>query len=1579
MTESGGRKKETLRKPSLSDERQTLRKPSPNPTLSPDDACEKSAAVASASEADIPEVWSLGDVILDTYEVKAELGAGAFGTVHKVHHKGWNTDLAVKSAKVPFDEEAIKREAEVWMELGLHPNIVSCFFVRNLGGIPRIFVECVEGGSLDQWLYGKKERDEVGNEGQTTPPRELSRAQRLAIAIGICRGIDHAHTFQWKDKDGNEHEGFIHRDLKPANILMTSEGIPRVTDFGLVHLGTRSRRRAVDSSAVREAVPSETDGATLVKSIREEGGFEGTPAYASPEQWESRGAVSKSADIYAFGVILYELFCGRRPFELADEYRHAMPEFQVAELERMHREQIPADPHGTDPELDIELTQLILKCLAKRPDARPPDFAQVRDQLKAIYQRIGDRDYDSLSPEPKAAKLLADSLNNKALSFLELGMESEAEALWQQTLQLDAHHIEATYNAGLHEWRSARIPDEKLVRRMEETRKSHKGEWQDEYLLGLIHLERGDGEAAAAVLEEAAKVSGNEPDVIATLERARALGPSRVRTFEEQTPRVICVSLSEDGRWAMTGSEDARRREYKLRLWEVSTGSCIRIFEGHTKPLLSVALSADGRWALSGSQDDTLRLWEVSTGRCIRSFEEHRKPLSSAALSADGRWALSTSLRLWEVSTGRCARTFELPRASVHCVCLNADGRWALSGSTDGRVRLWDTATGRCVRTLKGHSGNVKLVCVSWDGRWALSGSDDETLRLWEVGTGSCVRIFRGNTGCLSGDGRWALSLCGGTLVLWEVATGRCVRCFEGHKWPVSMSEDGRCVLSGSKDGMPQLRELPTPVNAPFAFCRVVAARDALENEDEFSRLMQNARRALEEGHVSNAHMSAAKARALPGRLRDDHVLDVWNRLKHRTRSTGFLAGWHVRTFQGSRIGEITCVCLSGDGRWAMASSGDTRNSDRKLRLWDISTGCCVRTFEGHVDPISSVCLSGDGRWALSGSGIKLSKNRDWTVRLWELSTGRSFLTLVGHTDRVNSVCVTRDGRWVLSASDDKTLRLWKVSTGRCVRTFDGHAKGVTFGFLSGDGRWALSGSYDSTLRLWEVSTGRCVRSFEGHVDWVRCGCLSWDGRWALSGSADKTLRLWDASTGRAMRTFEGHTDWVASVALSGDGRWAVSGSHDSTLRLWEVLTGRCVHTFEGHTNVVTSVCLSGDGRWVLSGSRDRTLRLWELDWELETVEPIDWDEDARPYLDIFLTLHTPYAGSLPAEGTPSEKEVERALSRDGKPTWTDDDFQQLLYTLGCAGYGWLRPEGVKSELEKMAAECNAPPRLDEPETEPITKPEASGQVIKSEAPVKECESATHLLEEAQKALLDGRYEAALRLTDRVLEMESRHLDANLRWTWRSPRMEPTSLDAHNLKARSLAGLKRWDEALSSHDEAINGDPRHAPYVYSKGLTLSERGDRRGAKQLMTKCFSLDPNFAQARVLYQNSSEFDSRAAVALIEEGRLDEVLRLADSTLVIDPEDAWANNAMAYCLRMQWDLSGGPVQEGVAAVDDVLQHLETALLQDPRNPWFLFNKVEALGVIDGRFDECVRCAYHLREIAPDHPGLSDFLKLIS
>jgi hypothetical protein len=113
-------------------------------------------------------------------------------------------------------------------------------------------------------------------------------------------------------------------------------------------------------------------------------------------------------------------------------------------------------------------------------------------------------------------------------------------------------------------------------------------------------------------------------------------------------------------------------------------------------------------------------------------------------------------------------------------------------------------------------------------------------------------------------------------------------------------------------------------------------------------------------------------------------------------------------------------------------------------------------------------------------------------------------------------------------------------------------------------------------------------------------------------------------------------------------------------MRVWELASGRCVQTLEGHSEGVRSVALSLDGRYAVSGSRDKTMRVWELIWDLDFPDPVDWDEGVRPYLEIFLTL------------------------KNGE--WTEEDFQELIKELAeKRGYGWVRPEGIRRELEKMS------------------------------------------------------------------------------------------------------------------------------------------------------------------------------------------------------------------------------------------------------------------------------------------------------
>ena len=181
----------------------------------------------------------------------------------------------------------------------------------------------------------------------------------------------------------------------------------------------------------------------------------------------------------------------------------------------------------------------------------------------------------------------------------------------------------------------------------------------------------------------------------------------------------------------------------------------------------------------------------------------------------------------------------------------------------------------------------------------------------------------------------------------------------------------------------------------------------------------------------------------------------------------------------------MNSVALSADGRWALSGS-----EDKTLRLWEVASGRCVRTFEGHTSDVTSVALSADGRWALSGS-------EDKTLRLWEVASGRCVRTFEGHTWRVTSVALTADGR--LGAVGKRGQDPPAVGSGQWSLRADlrgAYRRAVNSVALSADGRWALSGSRDNTLRLWEVASGRCVRTFEGNTNAVNF--VRPDGRWPL-------------------------------------------------------------------------------------------------------------------------------------------------------------------------------------------------------------------------------------------------------------------------------------------------------------------------------------------------------------------------------------------------------------------------------------------------------------------------------------------------
>ncbi|MCU0233917.1 MAG: protein kinase, partial [Thermoanaerobaculales bacterium] len=309
---------------------------------------------------DVSRGWPVGTVVDGRYEVR-EVARGGMAVVAIAFDRELRRMVAIKtplpSALASAEGRArFQREAESWIALGLHPNICCAYYLQELGGMPRLFVEHVDGGDLGQWL-------------RREDPARLDES--LDIAIQVAVGLDYTHSFVWTDDEGVEHRGVVHRDVKPANILLGSDGVARVTDFGLVRVedGVGERESPPAPAAPPPAGGSAEDSfaSGSWQTVTIEGGLVGTPPYMAPELWRKAHRGTAATDIYAYGCMLYEIFCGRRPLLQAGDTASQTREENLVGWMRLHLRQEPPDPQALRQDLPARLAALLRGCVAKRP------------------------------------------------------------------------------------------------------------------------------------------------------------------------------------------------------------------------------------------------------------------------------------------------------------------------------------------------------------------------------------------------------------------------------------------------------------------------------------------------------------------------------------------------------------------------------------------------------------------------------------------------------------------------------------------------------------------------------------------------------------------------------------------------------------------------------------------------------------------------------------------------------------------------------------------------------------------------------------------------------------------------------------------------------------------------------------------------------------------------------------------------------------------------------------------------------------------------------------------------------------
>ena len=328
-----------------------------------------------------------GDVLRGRYRLDSEIGRGGMGVVYRATDLELHRPVAVKVISENSSDDArqrLIREARAAAALN-HPHIVSVYDAGEANGLPFFVMELVEGPSLSK-----------------APPTELSRI--VEIGLQICAALDHAHTNQ-----------IIHRDLKPDNVLMSTTGQSvKLADLGLALPGQGAR-------------------------ISRAGVVLGTPSYMAPEQALGQ-EVDARTDLYALGVLLYELTTGRVPFKGNDPL--------TVVSQHVHAPAVP--PRVLRADVPRALEVLILRLLEKNPDARFQSAAEAATALRTCLDET-----EILEADTAPAVAILDALSRGRLVGRATEL-AEVRQLWQRALDGHGHAVLLSGEPGAGKTRLAR-------------------------------------------------------------------------------------------------------------------------------------------------------------------------------------------------------------------------------------------------------------------------------------------------------------------------------------------------------------------------------------------------------------------------------------------------------------------------------------------------------------------------------------------------------------------------------------------------------------------------------------------------------------------------------------------------------------------------------------------------------------------------------------------------------------------------------------------------------------------------------------------------------------------------------------------------------------------------------------------------------------------------------------------------------------------------------------------------------------------------------------------------------------------
>ncbi len=1019
-------------------------------------------AARAGKKASLPKSNS-SHITIPNYSIQEEIQRGGQGVVFKAVQESTKRTVALKlilNGSFATERQRFRFEREIDLASRLnHPNIVTVFDGGISENQPFCAIEFIDGKPLNEIEL---------------PSLESTWAfkQLIQLAKKICLAVGYAHS-----------RGVIHRDLKPANILVDQQFEPHILDFGLA-----------------KAVQSEINEGFSPRTMT--GEFVGTLAYASPEQAQANPELTDTrSDVYALGVVLYELLTGQLPYDVDGSIVETLNNISYVE---------PKRPTLSNAGLDLDIETILLKSLSKDPERRYQNATLLGQDLERylngspIDARRDSRWYVLKKNVAKHKKVAV-----TAIAFLSILIGALVaitifyfQAVEDRNLATSAQQleIEQRKNAEFRSYiariaaadASVRIYDtHDVVRNLNNTLPEHRS-FEYWYLrnrnnlslstMGFADSKRsGHRESIISVDYHPSEdwiVSGGIDGRVVFWDVASGEIIDKLE-FDQS---VCCIRVHPDGSNVAVGFTKGDVTILNVitnqESGEVTTAPTDLVFSTDKQVLNAIQFTPDGQSLLAAcgahSQAGQVMIFDVSTGKLVQKLDNPEKPVLSLAISADGKLIASgdDTISLWNFKTGKRVMRLDGHKNWITGLSFSPDGKQIASCAYEPEVKLWSVATGDHENSLFGHSSFVNTIAYSPDGKLIATGSRDTTLKFWDAQSGAPIST------------------------LWGQYSGI-------HD--LAFSPDGKTVATSG------------------TWCIKTWAPDSKQNQG-FGWAYHHT--------IMDVEVSPDSKRMLAC---DDH---------------GALAEWELQTQE-----LVERICKPVQPPIAIRSA--CYSPDGNLIAWANDNGLVYirdpeqnqnRSFSGHSAQVNSVCFSGDGTTLYSSS-------EDKSVRAWNVSDGMS--TVFCRTNSaVKNALMSPDGRWIVVMEQER-IAIHDATNGNCVSEWERQPDQYETKFplaIHPSSTQLAAPNGKNQLAVWEIPSGKQLASLVDHVQLVDSLAYSPDGKRIATSSREGTIKLWDTERFRVVLTLRGFNGYGEAIAFSPDNLQLVGGIYDGSIRQWKAL-----------------------------------------------------------------------------------------------------------------------------------------------------------------------------------------------------------------------------------------------------------------------------------------------------------------------------------------------------------------------------------------------------------------------------------------